>query len=139
MYRNQLSGSRILVMSIKQLFRLILIYITLGIIAGIVESNVTQGDMAVIQNGLVGIAHGFALFTFGELFLTEYIRRKHADYLLSMIIGAKSLRFLITLFTIVVYGIMKAPEFVIFTINICLFYIVTLVYITSLNLLKNKH
>lgn len=139
MHRNQLSGSRILVTSIKQLFRLILVYTTLGVITGIVESNVTQGDSSVIQHGIIGIAHGFMLFTFGELLLTEYIRQRHADYLLSIIIGAKSLRFLLTLFSIIVYGIIKGPEFVVFTINVCLFYIATLIYITSLNLLKNKH
>lgn len=102
------------------------------------ETNFIQCDVSVIQKGIIGIATGFLFFTTGELLSTDYVRRVHPDYLLTIVIGTKSLRFLITLLAIIIYGMTKTPGLIMFSINICLFYIVSLTYTTILNLLKNK-
>lgn len=125
-------------MSIKSIFCLLATYSAIGLILWMTETNFIQCDVSVIQKGIIGIATGFLFFTTGELLSTDYVRRVHPDYLLTIVIGTKSLRFLITLLAIIIYGMTKTPGLIMFSINICLFYIVSLTYTTILNLLKNK-
>lgn len=125
-------------MSFKNAIGLFGIYIIIGLVLFVTESYIGQTDMHIVGVGITCIAKVFFLFTLGEMVLTEYMRKKNPDYLSSVIIGAKSLRLLLTLFAIVIYGILKVPELIIFCCNIFIFYIITLIYTTTFNLLKNK-
>lgn len=125
-------------MSSKNVIALFGLYIIIGLTLFFIESRFEQTSIQTIGIGIVCIATVFFIFTLGEIILTKYVRKKNQSYLSSVIIGTKSFRLLFTLFAVAVYGMLKVPELIPFCINIFTFYIVTLIYTTAFNLLKNK-
>lgn len=125
-------------MSSKNVIALFGLYIIIGLTLFFIESRFEQTSIQTIGIGIACIATVFLIFTLGEIILTKYVRKKNQSYLSSVIIGTKSVRLLFTLLAVAVYGMLKVPELIPFCINIFTFYIVTLIYTTAFNLLKNK-
>lgn len=125
-------------MSSKNVIALFCLYIIIGLTLFFIESRFEQTSIQTIGIGIACIATVFFIFTLGEIILTKYVRKKNRSYLSSVIIGTKSVRLLFTLLAVAVYGMLKVPELIPFCINIFTFYIVTLIYTTAFNLLKNK-
>lgn len=125
-------------MRAKTLALLVLVYLLLGGGLSVVEVALLDADRPTIITGIIAVVAFFLAFTVGELALIDWMRRKNPDYVVSLLIGAKSFRLLATLFAITVYGILQIPEFIEFTFNVFVFYIVTMVYASVLNLRRNK-
>lgn len=125
-------------MSSKNVIALFGLYIIIGLTLFFIESRFEQTNIQTIGIGIACIATVFFIFTLGEIILTKYVRKKNQSYLSSVIIGTKSVRLLFTLLAVAVYGMLKVPELIPFCINIFTFYIVTLIYTTAFNLLRNK-
>jgi len=125
-------------MRLKILFLLAAAYLLLGSGLAVVEVALWEADRQTIVAGIVAMAAFFFAFTSGELAMIDWMRRKNPDFVVSVLIGAKSLRLLATLFAITIYGFLGLPEFIEFTFNIFFFYIVTLVYASVLNIRRNK-
>lgn len=123
---------------LKILFLLAVVYLLLGCGLTVVEEALCGADRQVVVVGIVAIAAFFFALTTGELALIEWMRRRNPGYVVSVLIGAKSLRLLVTLFAITIYGLLHVPEFIEFTFNIFFFYIVTLVYTSVVNIWKSK-
>lgn len=125
-------------MRAKTLSLLVLVYLLLGGGLSVVEVALLDADRPTIITGIIAVVAFFLAFTVGELALIDWMRRKNPDYVVSVLIGAKSFRLLATLFAITIYGILQIPEFIEFTFNVFVFYIVTMVYASVLNLRRNK-
>lgn len=78
------------------------------------------------------------MLTAVELALTGHMRRRNPGYLIPVLIGAKSVKLLLALLAIAVYGLLDAPGFLAFALNVVVFYVATLSYATLFNLRKNK-
>lgn len=125
-------------MSVKNLLVLVVFYLALGFVLWGAALQLAVHDMAVVTSGLVGIGTGFFVLTAGEMFLADYMRRRNPEFLVSALIGAKSVRLLLTLFAVAAYGFLGAPEFLPFALNIVVFYVAALIYTTVFNMRKNK-
>lgn len=125
-------------MYFKSLMGLACIYLILGSVLLFSDMRLLDVNAIVATRGIISIAVGFFFYTMLEVAILFRIRMKSPDYLISAIIGGKSLRMLLTFFAILVYGILGLPDFIAFTVNIFIFYIVTMVFDTVLNIMKNK-
>lgn len=125
-------------MYLKSLMGLACIYLILGPILLFSDIRLLDANAIVATRGIIGIAVGFFFYTMFEVALLSRIGGKSPDYLVSAIIGGKSLRMLLTFFAILVYGILGLPDFIAFTVNTFIFYIVTMTFDTVLNMMKNK-
>ncbi len=121
-------------MQIKRILALALIFVLLCPLLLYTETRLTDTQPVVIARGLICIAILFFTLTMGEIFLVGYFRNHNPRSLTGIYLATKGVRFIVTLLAILLYGVAQFPGVIVFTSNIFICFIVTLVFTTILHM-----
>lgn len=115
----------------KPLLCLALMYVVLGPVLFLVENRWVSGfDARSVVLGIWGMAIAFFFFSSIEIWLTERYRRTQPGALTGLYVAFKGLRFLLSVLAVVAYGISGADGMLLFSVNIIMFYLATMLFMT---------
>lgn len=137
--RSLSKNNNLMMRLLKQLSVLFIIYLLLGGLLLLIEPKVLADlDMlsCAVQIFYIGIV--FWVYTLIELYVIANVRKNQPKVLPGLLIGFKGGRLLLSFFAIILFGILEGNSVVVFSINLVLFYIVTMFY-NSILLLREEN
>ncbi len=112
-------------------FLLALMYVIIGPLLFFIESKWMPGfNVAEVVSCIWGMGVVFFIFSWAELMLTERYRRTQPGALTGLYLAFKGLRFFLAFMAVVVYGVLGGSSILLFSINIVVFYLATMVFMT---------
>ncbi len=115
----------------KPVLLLALMYVVLGPLLFFVESQWVSGlPVRSVACGIWGMAVAFFVFSCAEMALTERYRRTQPGALTGLYVACKGLRFVLSVSAVVAYGILGAGGMLLFSVNIMMFYLATMLFMT---------
>ena len=117
-------------MHLKTLLALTLTFLISAPLVFLLEVWLFDFAPIVTARSIIGIYVLYYALTLGEILLVNHFRRTSPASVLGIYMASKGLRFLITVAIILLYGILKGPDFIAFTANVFICFIVTLVFTT---------
>lgn len=111
---------------------LTVVYLLVGGILFVVERQVAADfNSSVVVSQLIGIAIGFWLFTAIEFLLTSKKRKVRPNSMIGMYVALKGFRFLLAAIVLFVYGLLGGGAFLLFGINLMVFFLFTMAFTTA--------
>jgi hypothetical protein len=123
---------------LKQIFVLTLLFLVMGPLLLLVESKmVADLNMMGCAVQILLMATAYWAYTLLELYVISRVRQNQPNALPGVFIGFKGGRLLLSFLAIILYGILNGEGVVVFSVNLLLFYLVTMLY-NSVLLLKDE-
>jgi hypothetical protein len=116
----------------KPMALLTVVYLLVGGLLYVVEHHVaTDFNSILVVSQLLGIAIGFWLFTAIEFLLTSNNRKVRPNSMIGMYVALKGARFLLAAIVLFVYGLLGGGAFLLFGINLIVFFLFTMAFTTA--------
>lgn len=123
---------------LKPMSVLSLVYLFLGGLLLLIETKVVTGmDIFGCAVQILIIAIAFWIYTLAELYVIATTRDSRPKALPGMLIAFKGGRLLLSFLAIILYGVLGGEGIVVLSINLILFYMITMFY-NSVLLLKEE-
>lgn len=117
-------------MQLKTILALTLTFLISAPLVFLLEVWLFDVTPIVTARSIIGIYVLYYALTLGEIFIVSHFRRTSPASIMGIYMASKGLRFLLTVAIILLYGFLKGPEFIAFTSNVFICFIVTLVFTT---------
>ena len=120
-------------MRFKTILALSLTFLVVAPLVFFLEVLIINVNPLHTARSIIGVYTLFYTLALGELYVIKHFRRVKPGALTGVYMASKGIRFFVTIALIVFYGILKGPEFIAFTFNVFICFIVTLVLTTVLH------
>ncbi|MBO5134295.1 MAG: hypothetical protein J6C15_03990 [Bacteroidaceae bacterium] len=117
---------------LKPMSVLSLFYFIVGYLLFLLETKIVDScDVYRLAVQILFIAIAYWIFMFVELKVIRYfIKKQHEEYLPSVYMGFKGARLILSLFALLICKLAGVMDMFLLVINILVFYLVTLLFIT---------